>query len=60
MWIFEFIWTFVFFVSIFSYDREETELILDNEKHLIKLHDTAGQEDYERLRQVVYKEVSLM
>lgn len=33
------------------------ELELDNQKHLIKLHDTAGQEDYERIRQVIYKEV---
>lgn len=40
-----------------SYDRDETELVLDSERHLIKLHDTAGQEDYERLRQVIYKEV---
>lgn len=31
--------------------------MLDNQKHLIKLHDTAGQEDYERLRQVIYKDV---
>ncbi|XP_055320245.1 ras-like GTP-binding protein RhoL [Sitodiplosis mosellana] len=38
------------------YDRDETELTLDNVKHLVKLHDTAGQEDYERLRQFVYKE----
>lgn len=33
------------------------ELELDNEHHLLKLHDTAGQEDYERIRQVIYKEV---
>lgn len=30
---------------------------MDNQKHLIKLHDTAGQEDYERLRQIIYKDV---
>lgn len=41
----------------FRYDREETELTLDNVKHLIKLHDTAGQEDYERIREIVYKDV---
>lgn len=40
------------------FDREETELTLDNVKHLVKLHDTAGQEDYERLRKIVYKDVS--
>lgn len=45
-------------VFFFSYDREETELTLDNVKHLIKLHDTAGQEDYERIREIVYKDVS--
>lgn len=33
-------------------------MVLDNQKHQIKLHDTAGQEDYERLRQVIYKEVT--
>lgn len=43
--------------SIDRYDRDETEIILDNQRHLIKLHDTAGQEDYERLRQIIYKEV---
>lgn len=42
----------------FRYDRDETELTLDNVKHLVKLHDTAGQEDYERLRKFIYKEVS--
>lgn len=40
------------------FDRDETELTLDNVRHLVKLHDTAGQEDYERLRKIVYKEVS--
>lgn len=46
--------------DIFSsrFDREETELTLDSVKHLVKLHDTAGQEDYERLRKIVYKQVS--
>lgn len=39
------------------YDKELVELELDNENHLLKLHDTAGQEDYERIRQVIYKEV---
>lgn len=39
------------------YEKEAFEMLLDNQKHLIKLHDTAGQEDYERLRTVIYKEV---
>lgn len=43
--------------GVFRYDREETELTLDNVRHLVKLHDTAGQEDYERLRKMVYKDV---
>lgn len=41
------------------YDREETELTLDNVRHLVKLHDTAGQEDYERLRKMIYKDVNV-
>ncbi|XP_055319546.1 ras-like GTP-binding protein RhoL [Sitodiplosis mosellana] len=36
------------------YDLDETELILDNAKHLVKLHDTAGQENYDRLRNIIY------
>lgn len=32
---------------------------LDNTRHIIKLHDTAGQEDYERIRQVIYKEANV-
>lgn len=42
------------------YDKEQVELELDNERHLLKLHDTAGQEDYERIRQVIYKEVYVL
>lgn len=45
------------YAFVFRYDREETELTLDNVRHLVKLHDTAGQEDYERLRKMVYKDV---
>lgn len=48
---------FFFVYALCRYDREETELTLDNVRHLVKLHDTAGQEDYERLRKMVYKEV---
>lgn len=50
--------SFIVLLFLQSYDRDETELTLDNVKHLVKLHDTAGQEDYERLRTFVYKEVS--
>lgn len=46
------------FATTRRYDREETELTLDNNRHLIKLHDTAGQEDYERLRKMIYKDVN--
>lgn len=45
-------------VCVTRYDREETELTLDNVRHLVKLHDTAGQEDYERLRKMIYKDVN--
>lgn len=38
---------------------DEIELELDNVRHLIKLHDTAGEEDYERLRRIRYDDVSL-
>lgn len=48
----------IYSMPLFSrYDKELVELELDNENHLLKLHDTAGQEDYERIRQVIYKEV---
>lgn len=45
-------------MCVTRYDREETELTLDSVRHLIKLHDTAGQEDYERLRKMIYKDVN--
>lgn len=45
-------------VCVTRYDREETELTLDNVRHLVKLHDTAGQEDYERLRKMIYRDVN--
>lgn len=45
-------------VFVLRYDREETELTLDNVRHLVKLHDTAGQEDYERLRKMIYRDVN--
>lgn len=36
------------------YDKSEFEIHVDGEPHLVQLHDTAGQEEYERLRRVVY------
>lgn len=47
-------------MPIHRYDREETELTLDSVRHLVKLHDTAGQEDYERLRKMIYKDVNVV
>lgn len=32
------------------------ELTLDNVTHSIKLHDTAGQEEYDRVRKLFYKD----
>lgn len=37
------------------YDKESIEMILDGRRHTIQLHDTAGQEDYDRIRQQFYK-----
>lgn len=48
---------FFVYLCVTRYDREETELTLDNVRHLVKLHDTAGQEDYERLRKMIYRDV---
>ncbi|XP_055681104.1 ras-like GTP-binding protein RhoL [Lutzomyia longipalpis] len=36
------------------YDTEEITMTIDGNEHYIKLHDTAGQEDYERLRRFSY------
>lgn len=47
------------FLLLFSYDMDKIELELDNVRHFIKLHDTAGEEDYERLRRIRYDDVSL-
>nr|XP_029727536.1 ras-like GTP-binding protein RhoL [Aedes albopictus] len=33
------------------YDKESIEMTLDGQRHTIQLHDTAGQEDYDRIRQ---------
>lgn len=37
------------------YDKESIEMILDGQRHTIQLHDTAGQEDYDRIRKQFYK-----
>jgi small GTP-binding protein len=44
--------------SIFSYDKEDFEMKLDGTSYDVKLIDTAGQEDYERVRRLFYKEAS--
>lgn len=38
------------------YDKESIEVTLDGMRHTVQLHDTAGQEDYERIRQSFYKQ----
>ncbi|XP_050098017.1 ras-like GTP-binding protein RhoL [Anopheles aquasalis] len=37
------------------YDKESIEMILDGQKYTIQLHDTAGQEEYDKIRQQFYK-----
>ena len=48
----------IVFVICFRYDVDEVKLVLDNVKHLVKLHDVAGQESYDRLRNLMYLYVS--
>lgn len=47
------------FILSFRYEKEESELVLDGERYFIKLHDTAGQEDFDRLRLVIYKDTDV-
>lgn len=42
--------------AIFRYDKEVFDLSINEEVHTIKLIDTAGQEEYGRLRRLFYKE----
>lgn len=51
--------TLSFFSSPIRYEREESELVLDGNRYFIKLHDTAGQEDFDRLRLVIYKDTDV-
>uniref|UniRef100_A0A182Q742 Uncharacterized protein n=1 Tax=Anopheles farauti TaxID=69004 RepID=A0A182Q742_9DIPT len=37
------------------YDKESIEMVLDGQKYTIQLHDTAGQEEYDKIRQQFYK-----
>lgn len=37
------------------YDKESIDMILDGQKYTIQLHDTAGQEEYDKIRQQFYK-----
>lgn len=41
-----------------SFAKTEIELTLDGRTYAIKLHDTAGHEEFEKVRQVFYKTVS--
>jgi small GTP-binding protein len=41
-----------------SYDKEEFDISLNGDVHTIKLIDTAGQEEYERVRKLFYKEAN--
>ncbi|XP_021697031.1 ras-like GTP-binding protein RhoL isoform X2 [Aedes aegypti] len=37
------------------YDKASIDMTLDGHRHTIQLHDTAGQEDYDRIRKQFYK-----
>jgi small GTP-binding protein len=41
-----------------SYDKEVFELSVNGELHTVKLIDTAGQEEYERVRKLFYQEAN--
>lgn len=41
---------------MYSYDKEEISITVDSKAYDIQLHDTAGQEDFDRLRKVIYKQ----
>lgn len=45
-------------IFLFSFDKEDFELTLNGKKYFLKLIDTAGQEDYERVRRLFYKEAN--
>lgn len=40
----------------FSYEKEDFEIMLNGKNYFLKLIDTAGQEDYERVRRLFYKD----
>lgn len=42
-----------------SFAKTEIELTLNGKSYAIKLHDTAGHEEFEKVRQVFYKTVSM-
>lgn len=44
--------------NTFRYEKEEFDISINGETHLIKLIDTAGQEDYDKLRKWFYKEAN--
>lgn len=39
-----------------SYDKEDFDVMLNGKSYVLKLIDTAGQEDYERVRRLFYKD----
>lgn len=47
-----------FFFTAFRYDKEVFDISVNGEEHTIKLIDTAGQEEYERVRKLFYKEAN--
>jgi small GTP-binding protein len=40
----------------FSYEKEDFDIMLNGKNYFLKLIDTAGQEDYERVRRLFYKD----
>lgn len=47
-------------LSVFSFEKSEFEITVDGVPHMIKLYDTAGQEEYDQLRKTIYKHVIIL
>lgn len=41
------------------FEKSEFEITVDGIEHMIKLYDTAGQEEYDQLRKTIYKHVRI-